>query len=284
MPYARNGLMRLYYESSGAGAPVLLINGQGMTLDSSWRTIDELSRTLRVLAFDNRDTGRSSFTPLPYGQIQMADDAIAVLDAVGEESVHVYGISLGGIVALDLATRYPERVRALVLGATTPGGPTAVPQDPQVLTFFARVGAMAPEEAEWAAVPYTYGIATRRLHAQRIAEDVARRLDSRPDNLPLATLAYVHQVGVAATHNRILNLRSIKAPTLVVHGAEDALMSPDNARLMAEMIPGSELQLWPGAGHFYVTDEPRADQEVARFLERHSEPQATGVQLDSTSR
>src|SRR6266850_8240996 len=89
VPYARNGLIRLYYEDAGTGAPVLLINGQGMTLDSSWRTIDVLSRSFRVLAFDNRDTGRSSFTPLPYSVIQMAEDAIAVLDAADEERAHV---------------------------------------------------------------------------------------------------------------------------------------------------------------------------------------------------
>jgi pimeloyl-ACP methyl ester carboxylesterase len=219
--------------------------------------------------------------------MQMADDAIAVLDAAGEESAHVYGFSLGGIVALDLVLRYPDRVHALVLGATTGGGPTAIPSDPQALTFFARVGAMAAEEAEWAAVPYTYGVTTRRLHGQRIAEDIARRLDSRPDNLPLATLAYMHQVLVAATHNRMLSIGSITAPTLVVHGAEDATMSPDNARVMAETIPGAEIQVWPGAGHFYVTDEPRADQEVVRFLLRHTpsdEAADAEGQLDKTSR
>jgi pimeloyl-ACP methyl ester carboxylesterase len=269
VPYARNGLIRLYYEDAGTGAPVLLINGQGMTLDSSWRTIDVLARSFRVLGFDNRDTGRSSFTPLPYSVMQMADDALAVLDAADEERAHVYGISLGGIVALDLALRHPDRVRALVLGATTPGGPTAIPHDPQAFTFFARVGAMAPEEAEWAAVPYTYGLTTRREHGDRIAEDIARRLDSRPDNLPLATLAYVHQVAVAATHNRMLGLAGISAPTLVVHGAEDATMSPENARIMAEAIPRAELQMWPGAGHCYVTDEPRADEEIAKFLLKH---------------
>jgi pimeloyl-ACP methyl ester carboxylesterase len=285
MPYARHGYIRIYYESQGDGLPVLLINGQGMTLDSAWRTIEVLERSFRVLAFDNRDTGRSSFSPLPYSVMQMADDAIAVLDAAEEERAHVYGISLGGIVALDLALRYPDRVRALVLGATTAGGPTAIPADPQALTFFARVGAMAAEEAEWAAVPYTYGVRTRRLHGQRIAEDIARRLDSRPDNLPLATLAYMHQVAVAATHNRMLSVGNIKAPTLVVHGEDDATMSPENARIMADAIPGAELQMWPGAGHYYVTDEPRADEEIVQFLLRHSpSPEQRLAQVDRTSR
>jgi pimeloyl-ACP methyl ester carboxylesterase len=67
----------------------------------------------------------------------------------------------------------------------------------------------------------------------------------------------------------MLSLAGISAPTLVVHGADDATMSPDNARIMAEAIPGAELQMWPGAGHYYVTDEPRADEEIAKFLLRH---------------
>jgi pimeloyl-ACP methyl ester carboxylesterase len=134
-------------------------------------------------------------------------------------------------------------------------------------------------------VPYTYGVATRRLHGQRIAEDIARRLDSRPDNLPLATLTYMHQLAVAATHNRMLSVGNIKAPTLVVHGEEDATMSPENARIMAASIPGAELQMWPGAGHYYVTDEPRADEEIMRFLLRHSpSPGQPLAQVNRTSR
>jgi pimeloyl-ACP methyl ester carboxylesterase len=272
MPFARRGPFRLYYESAGRGTAVLLIMGQGMTLETGWRTVDVLSREFRVLAFDNRDVGRSDHSPWPYTVAQMAGDGIAVLEAAGVERAHVYGFSLGGMVAQEVALRHPERVLALVLGATTPGGPSAVPSDPEALTFFARAGAMGAEEAAWAAVPYGYGEDTRRRHGDRIAEDIQRRIGHPPD-----TLGYLHQVAAAAAHSTQGRLGQITAPTLVLHGAQDRIMSPANAQILADGIPGAALRMWPRAGHMYVTDEPSADREVAQFLERRAsgaEPEA----------
>ncbi|HEY6762035.1 MAG TPA: alpha/beta fold hydrolase [Baekduia sp.] len=279
MPYARSGTLRVYYESTGAGPAVLLVLGQGMALESGWRTAETLASKFRVLAFDHRDVGRSDRSLWPYAVSQMARDAIAVLDAAGEPRAHVYGLSLGGMVAQELALSHPRRVGALVLGATTPGGAIALPQDPRALTFFARAGAMGHEEAEWAAVPYSYGERTRRHHGDRIAEDIARRLGvgtrgGGPLREALAsvpdTFTYVHQVTAAASHLTLSRLRAIAAPTLVVHGAQDLIQSPDSARVLAGAIPGAELRVWPEAGHLYPTDEPDADREVARFLTRHA--------------
>jgi pimeloyl-ACP methyl ester carboxylesterase len=265
MPIARNGAVELHYETAGSGPAVLLISGQAMTLDAWWRTVPELSGSFRVLTFDNRDVGRSSHWPFPYVVAQMADDAIAVLDAAGVGRAHVYGISLGGMVAQELALRFPERVRALVLGATTGGGPDAILARTQPLTFFVRVGAMAPEEAEWAAAPYNYGLNTRRHHGDRIADDIAKRVQHQTD-----TLAYMHQIAAAASHNAAGRLGSIRVPTLVVHGEEDLVMPPRNGEILARSIPGAEFKLWPGAGHLYVTDEPEADRYVRQFLVRHT--------------
>jgi pimeloyl-ACP methyl ester carboxylesterase len=265
MPIARNGAIELYYESTGAGPTILLIAGQAMTLDAWWRTVPELSATFRVLTFDNRDIGRSSRWPWPYLVSQMADDAIAVLDAAGVDQAHVYGISLGGMVAQELALRYPERVRALVLGATTAGGADTTLARSEPLSFFVRVGAMAPEEAEWAAVPYNYSLRTRRHHGNRIADDIAKRVAHQTD-----TLAYLHQVAAAATHKTVGRLANIRHPTLVVHGAEDLVMPPDNGEMLARGIPYAELKLWPNAGHLYPTDEPQADRYIRRYLARHT--------------
>jgi 3-oxoadipate enol-lactonase len=261
MPKTFNGAVELYWESSGAGPPVLLIAGQGMTLDAWWRTAQTLERSFRVVTFDNRDVGRSSHLPWPYGVPQMVDDAVAVLDAAGIARAHVYGISLGGMIAQELALRHPHRVGALVLGATTPGGPDAVLARPEPLTFFVRVGAMAPEEAEWAAVPYNYSLRTRRRHGDRIATDIARRIAHQTDSL-----AYLHQVAAAAGHSAAPRLGRLRAPTLIVHGQEDLVVPPQNAHQLARVIRDAELQIWPNAGHLYITDEPEADLQVRRFL------------------
>jgi pimeloyl-ACP methyl ester carboxylesterase len=272
MPYARSGSLRVYYESTGRGPAVLLVLGQGSSLESGWRTVERLSASFRVLTFDHRDVGRTDRSPWPYLVMQMAGDAIAVLDAAQEPRAHLYGISLGGMVAQEIALRHPDRIGALVLGSTTPGGPLAIPRDPQALTFFARAGAMGREEAEWAAVPYSYGERTRRNHGERIAEDITRRLSRASSTLAYVpeTFAYLHQVSAAATHITFNRLSQIAAPTLVVHGAQDRIQSPENARILANSIRGAELNIWPEAGHVYVTDEPQADHEIAAFLERHA--------------
>jgi pimeloyl-ACP methyl ester carboxylesterase len=267
MPFATNGTIKLHWESVGEGPPLLLIAGQGMTTDAWWATIPVLSRSFRVIAFDNRDTGRSSRTPWPYDVAKMAGDAVAVLRAAGEERAHVYGISLGSLVAQEVALQHPERVDALVLGASSAGGFAAYKPPPTSLvqTFLVRAGSMAPEEAQWAAVPYTYGARARRLHGDRIAADVTHRLIAPPE-----PLAYLHQAAAVATHDAYERLNRLAAPTLVVHGEEDVFVPPVNALVLAERIPGAELRLWPDAGHMYIIDEPRADQEIARFLQRQS--------------
>jgi 3-oxoadipate enol-lactonase len=267
MPFARNGTVKLHWESFGEGPPVLLIAGQGMTADGWWATIPVLSRTFRVIAFDNRDTGGSSRVSWPYTVAQMARDAVAVLDAAGEERAHVYGISLGSLVAQEVALRHADRVRAVVLGASSGGGWAAYKPAPTSFaqTFLVRAGAMGPEEAEWAAVPYTYAERTRRLHTERIGVDIAHRTSSPPE-----PLAYMHQATAVATHDAYERLSQMAAPTLVVHGEQDIFIPPANAVVLAERIPGAELRLWPNAGHMYIIDEPRADQEIARFLMEHS--------------
>jgi pimeloyl-ACP methyl ester carboxylesterase len=265
VPDAWNGFVKLHWESIGEGPPVLLIAGQGMTVDGWWATIPVLARSFRVITFDNRDTGRSSRVPWPYAMANMADDAIAVLDAAGEERAHVYGISLGSLVAQEVALHHPDRVEALVLGASSAGGWAAYKpaSSSSAQTFLFRAGSMGPEEAEWAAVPYTYAKNTRRLHAERIVEDIAHRMDSVPE-----ALGYLHQAAAVAAHDAYDRLNRVAAPTLVVHGEQDIFVPPANALVLAEKIPGAQLQLWPDAGHLYIVDEPRADREIARFL-RH---------------
>lgn len=264
---ARRSDLELYYESTGAGAPVLLVMGLGMNATGWWRTVPVLAERLRVLAFDNRGMGRSGATPGPYSTAQLADDAVAVLEAAGEPSAHVYGISLGGMIAQELALRHPDRVRSLVLGATTPGGALGVPADAATLAFFERRAAMPPEEAVWASVPYNYGPGGRERHAGRIGEDIVERL-----RFPFAADAYRAQLAAAMGHDVADRLGAIGAPTLVVHGDADRMVPTANGRRLAEEIPGARLIELPGAGHLYFTDAPQADRDVLAFLTEPSNP------------
>ena len=261
--------MRLFFEDAGGdGPPVLLVMGLGMNATGWWRTVPVLAEAgLRVIAFDNRGVGRSERVPGPYTVLEMADDAVSVLDAAGIDRAHVYGISLGGMIAQEIALGYPDRVRALVLGATTGGGAGHAPASAETQAFLQQRAHMTAEHAVWASVPINYAPRTRAHGGERIAEDIVQRL-----RFPVESEFYGAQLAAAQAHDASARLGRIRAPTLVVHGEQDVLIPPANGERVAAAIAGAELALWPGAAHLYFTDEPEADRGVARFLSARSSP------------
>jgi 3-oxoadipate enol-lactonase len=262
VPTACNRTVSLHYESTGTGVPVLLVMGLGMNATGWWRTVPVLlAAELRVLTFDNRGVGRSGRPAGPYTTAEMADDAVAVLDATAVQQANIYGISLGGMIAQEIALRHPDRIARLVLGATTPGGQDAIPADGETLEFFQRRGRMPAEEAVWASVPYNYSTRTRAQHGDRIVQDVAQRL-----RYPIEPEPYAAQLAAALGHDAGDRLAKIRAPTLVVHGQEDVMVPPANGRLLADLVPDARLLELRGAAHLYPTDEPGADREIAAFL------------------
>lgn len=251
----------LHWESHGQGPPVLLIMGLGLSGGAWWRTVPVLSRHFRVITFDHRGVGRSQSATYAYTTEALADDAASVLDAAEVASAHVYGISLGGMVAQQLALRHRRRVRSLVLGATHPGGPRAVAPDREVLAFFRRRPDLPQEEAAWASVPYNYGPVCRRRHPSRIAEDVAQRLAH-----PFPSEAYRAQLCAARLHNCLGRLSRIQAPAMIVHGRHDRLIPVANADLMAERMPEARLEILEHSGHLYPTEQPDIDEQISVFI------------------
>jgi pimeloyl-ACP methyl ester carboxylesterase len=253
---------QLYWESTGEGEPVLLVMGLGLSGGAWWRTVDALSRRFRVITFDNRGVGRSRGLTPAYTTEALADDAVAVLDALEIAEANVYGLSLGGMVAQQIALRHPRRVRSLVLGATTPGGRRAELADEEVMTFFTSRQNLPREEAAWASVAYNYGRRCRDQHSDRIAEDIRHRLDHQFDET-----AYQAQLMAAAMHNCTSRLSRIGVPALIVHGEEDRVVPVANAHVIAGRLPHGRLHLLEGTGHLYTTEAPEADAEVGRFLD-----------------
>jgi pimeloyl-ACP methyl ester carboxylesterase len=191
----------------------------------------------------------------------LADDAAAVLDALGLDDAHVYGFSLGGMVAQQLALRHPRRVRSLVLGATQPGGRRAVRADGEVMAFFRRRPGIRHDQAAWESVQYNYGPHCRAQHADRIAEDIEWRLGQ-----PFNAHAYRAHIFAASLHNCYGRLDRIAAPTLVVHGAHDRIIPVENAHLMAERLPNCRLTVLEATGHLYPTEVPEVDEAIGLFF------------------
>jgi 3-oxoadipate enol-lactonase len=251
----------LHWESTGTGEPVLMITGLGLSGGAWWRTVPVLSRSLRVITFDNRGVGRSRARLHSYTTEAMADDAATVLDAAGVERAHVYGFSLGGMVAQQLALRHAERVRSLVLGATHAGGPRAARPSDDVIAFFRRRTSMSASDAARASVPFNYGPRCRHDHPDRIAEDLRLRLTN-----PFSERAYRAQMVAAALHNCHRRLKRIEVPTLVVHGSEDRMVPVANAEILAEGVAGASLRILETAGHLYSTEQPEVDEQIASFF------------------
>jgi pimeloyl-ACP methyl ester carboxylesterase len=265
MPFAINQGVKIYWDEAGQGDPILLIMGLGYTSDAWYRIRTVLSPKYRTIALDNRGVGRSDLPPGPYPIALMASDAAVVLDAAGAQRAHVFGISMGGMIAQEFALQYPARVRSLILGCTTAGGPNSVPAAAESVELLMSRANMTLEDAARAAVPFIYDAATPR---ERIEQDLAIRRPwyPRPE-------AYLAQLQGILTWESFSRLSDIKAPTLVIHGESDLLIPAGNAKLLAEKIPGAKLVLLPHASHIFPTDQPElTHRAILNFLENQTPP------------
>jgi pimeloyl-ACP methyl ester carboxylesterase len=241
----------LYYEVHGDGEPLLLIMGLALNSKSWFRTLPALSEHFKVIVFDNRGTGLSSKPHTPYSIELMADDANAVLDAAGVDSAHVYGISMGGMIAQRLALKYPDRIRSLILGCTTSGGAKHVQPGVDVsMLMLSRASANStPEEIAWATAPILYSQSFIDNHKDLLAEDIHKRIE-----IPILPYAYMLQLQACLAHDTYNEIEQINAPTLVIHGDDDRLVPYENGVALAKKIPNSKFLTVPGAGHIYVTE------------------------------
>ncbi|WP_067195990.1 alpha/beta fold hydrolase [Microbacterium sp. XT11] len=256
MPYTDSADVRLYYEVFGDDdAPVLvLVSGGGAQL-LSWD--EEFIRMLtdgglRVVRFDNRDTGYSQrfggedYLDGGYGLGDMAEDVLRVLDDLGVERAHVAGHSMGGMMAQMLAIEHPERVSSLGLLSTIPGqSPRYVlhGERPELSEKPVRVTREQAVEAAAAAVASTGGRYDPQVEWHRRAAREAYDRGYSPDG-------YARQwAALRRAPERLEALRSVTVPTLVFHGREDDVLHWASAVDIAEAIPGAELQVHADMGH-----------------------------------
>jgi 3-oxoadipate enol-lactonase len=268
MAFVENRAAKIYWDEKGQGAPILLIMGLGYPSSLWHRARPFLAKRYRTVAFDNRGVGLSDVPPGPYSIATMASDANAVLDAAGVDDAHIFGISMGGMIAQEFALQYPERTRSLILGCTSPGGPSAVRAESKVADVLMLRG-MTLEQAREAILPYVYDAATPR---EKIEEDLSLRRRWLP-----SLEGYMAQLQGILAWEAYSRIAQITAPTLVIHGKSDALVPPGNGELIAARIPGSRLVLLERASHLFLTDQTEAARkEILGFLLSHEggEPDA----------
>jgi 3-oxoadipate enol-lactonase len=239
------------------GPPVLLVMGLAYPAAMWFRLLPLLEDRYRVLRVDNRGAGRTGDVPgAPSSVGTKAGYLPGVLHDAAVGSAHVVGISMGGLIAQEIAVSAPARVRSLCLMATHPGLSLAA-FEPETLAFVtAGRTDLTPQEAAEASIPFNYSPSTPR---ERIEEDWAVRFP-----LACSLAGYTAQVQGTLPWSRYDDLPFVQAPTLVVHGELDRLVLPENGRRVAERIPGAELVLVPDANHLLLSDQPEHVGKVLR--------------------
>ena len=276
MPYAKLSEISIYFETHGdSGSPLLMINGLGDNL-ANWSPewVQRLSTQHMVVFFDNRGTGQSDKPTTPFTMADFASDTVGVLDALQIERAHVFGISLGGMIAQHVALNYPTRVQSMILTSTTSvwEHPKFVPPTQEVLTQLAKPASEDPAQDIRDSWWIFYTPAFIESHRDWLEQELQKSLDVEYPETP--DYAIELQMGaVLNSHNIYDKLSQIICPTLVLTGTEDVLIPPENSHILAERIPHAQLIEYPGYGHDMLG--PCKEQAAQHILDFISENEMT---------
>lgn len=258
MPFARgpNDHEIHYREFGGRGPALVLLQGIALDgrfwLDEPERLADDPEQPWRVLVPDNRGVGRTAIPRRPWTMAEMADDVAAVLDHAGLASAVIVGYSMGGMIAQHLALRHPERVRALVLMATSAGFPHGHFPELDML----RTLVSAPLRKSGHVRTLAKLVLPTHAH-ERAPELLADWLELMVEERPRKR-GLLGQAGAVLGHSTGRRLHQIRVPTRVITGDCDLLVPPANSHVLTKRIPGAQLEVLEGVGHGILLMEPDA--------------------------
>jgi 3-oxoadipate enol-lactonase len=266
MPFVLANDIRIYYEIRGQGPRLLYIGGTASDLRRLPNVFDSpLPGYFEVLAYDQRGMGQTDKPDIPYTMVDYASDAATLLEAVGwKSSCRVMGVSFGGMVAQEMALRYPERVERLVLCCTSSGGAGGASyplHEHSHLSPLERARRLVEltdtrRDAKWQA-------AHRDLF-QEWVDEVAASFAAASSDSGLATGAW-RQLEARKRHDTWDRLPDLKMPVYLCGGRYDGIAPESNLRAMERQIPNARLELFNG-GHQFLLQDPRAYHELITFL------------------
>ena len=270
MPKVTVNGIHIYYEIHGQGEPLVDINGGGQSVDflSVQALIPIYSRDYRFVLFDNRGAGQTEAPDISFTTQEVADDLSGLLDAIGIDSAHIRGFSMGGMIAQMFALRYPEKVRSLILACTYCGGPHSVPVTQEMLGIMdlERTQKMTPEEI----ARETLSIILTKEFIQKNPVLYGQLLASLTEKAREFAATFAKQKAASLNHNSYERLPEIKAPTLVIAGDSDNSIPVENSRILASRIPNAELVILKNAGHLLVEAGEEPHKVILDFLKRNS--------------
>jgi pimeloyl-ACP methyl ester carboxylesterase len=274
MPTATVRDIELYYEEHGSGDPLLCIMGFATDSTGWLMQVPAFAEKHRTIVFDNRGVGRSAKPSGAYTIHEMADDAVGILDHLGIDRADVLGVSMGGMIAQELVLRHPDRVRALVLAATFPE-PDAETEDQRKIIFhqmggsITEAGEMRIDFTAFNPLMFFQHLLPLVFNPGFIQTELPRLMQMFSGALQFgfSIEAIMGQMQAIMRHKATDRLADITAPTLVITGDADRLISPANSDVIARSIPGATLVKVPGGSHAFNIEMPELfNRTVLDFL------------------
>lgn len=262
MPLAQCGEIKIEYHIEGDGPPLLMLRGLGGQA-STWGEplLSGLRDNFTVIRMNHRGIGLSETTDEPFTMRTLADDAAALLEAIDIDRAHVFSVSMGGMVAQELALNHPERVNGLILGCTFPGGPNAITASPEVITLLLSDPSLSAADQARRSWP--------TMTTQAMIDDGVFLEEMLRIGLEVPTPPEVigQQVAAVQGFDAYDRLPSINRPTLIIHGDADILVPAENGRILHERIPGSTLEIVAGGAHMFFWEQPEKTAKlISEFL------------------
>lgn len=259
MPTLNRGKVKIAWNDQGSGVPILLIMGHRYSSRMWYPVFEGLGDRYRLISFDNQGAGESGSRSKTTVR-EMTDDALAVLDAAGVESAHIYGVSMGGGIALEFGIRYPERTRSLILGCTLAKTPDIPRANKTAMNIIYRLPMWMLRGLGSKQYKGGYGDA---------APDAAIERDKEIVKADAFTRRGVIAQGMAIADYTVdpADVAAVKAPTLVLHGTQDLAVPYEAGKKLSQQIPGAQMVAFEGAGHnYFVAAAAEANAAVDNFI------------------
>jgi pimeloyl-ACP methyl ester carboxylesterase len=228
-----------------------MIMGLGANMD--WwdpKLIEEISKKYKTLIFDNRGVGRTDAPKIDYSIKMFADDTARLMDNLKIQKAHILGISMGGMIAQEFALTYPQKVEKLILCSTNCGASKSVQPAPKILGLLMAGASGTPEEIVKNTIPILFTedfVKSNPEYMKRVTDQLMKA--------PTTQDAFTRQVKAIMVWDTYARLPKIKAPTLVMHGKKDILVPPENAKILADRIPGAKLAYFEKSAHALFSQE-----------------------------
>ncbi len=268
MPLVKVNDINMYYEIHGDGFPLVMIIGLGSPL-VFWDEvfIEKISKKFKVILFDNRGAGRTDKPKIKYSIQMFADDTAGLMDKLEIERAHVLGISMGGMIAQEVALNYPEKVEKLVLCATNCGWTSTFKILARLLLPIFKISFKRKMKTPESTMQYVFsGLYTEEYIKEN--HDVLEERKKKLIEYVSPFEVYERQTRAILKFNTRKRLKNLEIPTLILHGKKDSLVAYKRGLELAKLIPYSRLASFDNSGHgIFTMERDIVIKAILEFLE-----------------